>query len=374
MGLVFGGASSDRVNHGSPTLLDGLSPATYTFWVYPTTFTDARAILHKGSASNTGRRISLSGTSGAVGFRVQRATTACLYVTSSFMTLNAWNFIAALLVPGRGTGIVDILLGSLTTPAVEGSYSSSSDGSGAVSTDGADDFIIGNLTTAASAFQGVIANYQAYNRELSVAEIRQIQYKRSVFSGCILNCNPGWHGGSSVIDLSGNLLAGTITGATVDRDVPLGGPFGIQSQTSYFAASGAFTQDVAGGLTPTGALVNVLNANAVSVGGTIVPVGDLTELGIGLNDLDGTIVPTGSVSLLLALLNHSVEGEIVLAGEVSFTPGITPSGVITPVGTLTMPTSRQDVVGAITPSGVVSSEVRGVPGSGHKCFIFRRRR
>lgn len=228
MALRFGAVNSDRVSCGSPAAFDALTQITWLLWVRPTTFAHGDTVMSK-RASAAGKTLGLNGTTGNLQFLADRATTDTSYITNDTpLTLDEWNRVAvtfdqALTNPNK----VHILVGDLRNAAVESSYGTANDGSGAYSSDAAADLILGNTSALTDALIGDIAVAALFGSILSVAacnswfENPRIQVNAS---GPALGM---WHlgldpaGVGSQPDLTGNGNPGTVTGATQIDHVPL---------------------------------------------------------------------------------------------------------------------------------------------------------
>lgn len=223
MSLTFGGATSDRVDHGTGTTF---TDCTYIGWFYATS--DAGGQNHMGKSTAAGRH-SLERKFGDVddyNLIVDRATTdASAATTGVDRPLNAWKFIGA--AYGAGGAGPRIYHGNLTTVAVEASYSAQTDGSGAVSNGSGLAFIGGNNNPFTAAFIGRIGLVMVWDRALTLGEIKAQQFNPHKTSGCILFTQYGFNGTSTQADWSGGANNGTVTGATQSSHVPLGLPFEI---------------------------------------------------------------------------------------------------------------------------------------------------
>lgn len=240
MALTFGGAISDRVDHGSAASLDDLDPYTYLLWVYPTTLTNNRGFVGKG---NTTKNFKLNGTGGNLQIVVARATTSTSYITNDtpLSTLNKWYCIATSFESAAAAGeVVNIYSGDLSTTVAERTYGTSTDGSGAVTTDASASLIVGN-NASGTAFQGRIAVCLIWNRKLTLGEIKDQQFHPHKTSGCVLYSICGYNGTGTQADLSGSGNNGTVTGATQSDHVPLGPLFGFDLgyQGNFTAAAAA---------------------------------------------------------------------------------------------------------------------------------------
>lgn len=227
MSLAFGAAASDRVDCGSGSTLDDLDPFTILLWVYPTTLTNNRVIFIKGQSGNNSRKsLTIPVVTSNVSFTVDRATTDTSFITSGgIWVVNTWYLLAATF-DSAASPVAHIYRGTLTAGATEPSYGTSTDGSGAVQSDAAENLRLGNSAANTVAFQGRIG-YAAYIAgALTLAQIIDWQFRPRVIAGTRGFWIPGYNGTANVPDLSGNGNTGTITGATVADHVPLPAPFG----------------------------------------------------------------------------------------------------------------------------------------------------
>lgn len=225
MALLFGGAATDRVDHGSGSSVDNLNPLTFAAWIYPTSLSNALTIFQKGTFGTGTARAFTIRADGNLNMAVSRATTATSYRTNTTpLSANVWRFVAVTFDSGAGAGqVVNIYTGALTAAATEATYGTATDGSGAVGDDSAHPFVVGNDATAtpASAFPGRIAVAAYFNRVLSLVEIQSFQFRRYPLSGCVLRAEYGYAGTGAQQDYSGSGNTGTVTGATVADHVPI---------------------------------------------------------------------------------------------------------------------------------------------------------
>lgn len=224
--LVFGAATSNRVDCGSAAVLDNNTTQTNILWVYPTTLNDFRQFISKYRGSTSvGWFFSLSGSGGNIWTYWERATTDLSFISSNtpLATLNKWYFVAATL--DQGANDAKMYVGDLTTAPVEVTYGTSQAGSGAYGSDAARALFIGNVdaTTPAASFQGRIAVAGHWNRVMTLAEIQTHWWRPycSNTNGCELFVQLGWAGTGSQGDLSGNANSCTVTGATVADHAPI---------------------------------------------------------------------------------------------------------------------------------------------------------
>src|SRR3990172_9975904 len=116
MSLVFGAATSDRVNHGAAASLDPTAAWTYAWWFYFTTLTQYRTFWRKGIAGPTNRRACyIDGPSDEIAVEISRATSDSIYLTNNAnLTTNKWWFIAVTFDESAGAGEAhNIYLGDL---------------------------------------------------------------------------------------------------------------------------------------------------------------------------------------------------------------------------------------------------------------------
>jgi hypothetical protein len=218
-------ATGDRVACGSAAMLDNLDSHTALAWVYRNAAAvGGRKIYAKGD--NPNHNFQLLGISGDIQFNRVRATTNTIANTNTTpLALNTWVFLAVSFDTGASAGnVAKIYHGTLTTPAAEAGYSANNDGSGAPADDSAADFAVGNRSTGASfdqPFPGRIAFFTIYDRVLTLAEIRTMQFRPFCQSpACKLFLQLGWGGSGTQADLSGNGNNCTVTGATVADHAP----------------------------------------------------------------------------------------------------------------------------------------------------------
>lgn len=220
MALTFGAATSDRVVCGSAASLDNLDPFTVLAWVYPTTLTAGRRVFEKLTTDNNVR---LNLAAGNVRFIRARATTSTDYITNStpLSATNSWIFFA-LTYASASTPTTHIYTGNLTTAITEATYGTATDGSGALTDDAAENWVIGNKAAATfnSAWQGAIGHFSIYNVVLTSAQIEAQRLRQFVGSGCVMFLQLGFDGTGTQTDFSGNSNTGAVTGATASAHHP----------------------------------------------------------------------------------------------------------------------------------------------------------
>ena len=243
MALIFGAATSDRVDCGSAASLDNFTVATWLAWLYPTTLTSGRRLFEKDATPI--KVWLLSGTGGNLRLQVAQSTSPANYISNvASIATNTWCFVAAT-YDQAATPRIHLYSGRLGTAVAEDTYGTTTDGSGTATADGAGNLVIGNKSAASfnGAFEGRIAAFAYVNAVLTLGQIQSWQYHPRSLASTPLFMRLGYAGTGVQPDWSGNGNAGTVTGATVGDDVPLRPPFGADPEWS-----GAFTVAAAGGV------------------------------------------------------------------------------------------------------------------------------
>ena len=177
MSLVFGAATSDRVNCGSGASLDNLTAFTWLVWVYVTTITSGRTIMNKaGTGVKNVRLISGGGDPlNTLDVLVSRATASASTVGSADDVVpNTWQCFG---VTYDETDGVRIFKGSLTSALVEVTYSYRDVGSGATTADDTGSLILGNNGAFTLALQGRLAVVSVIPNRLTLAQLRAWQFR-----------------------------------------------------------------------------------------------------------------------------------------------------------------------------------------------------
>ena len=209
--LTFGSTTGSRVA-GVADALDDMTRVTIAILVRPTTFTDNRAIVSKGTTT-TGWALSLSGTGGNVKFVWQNVVTDTTYTsTSTPLKLNNWTWLMVTADTSLGVGLKIAMwsapFGGSGPPSAV-TLTATAEGVGLNSSDAPDNFSIGNLGTTL-AFQGDIS-LVALSRGALFTQAEFAQLLRSTnfwptrARGLWALGGTGPQG--SVFDLSGNRLA-----------------------------------------------------------------------------------------------------------------------------------------------------------------------
>ncbi len=232
MALTFGANLTDRVNIGSAAVIDNLNPFTWFMWLNANTITASRVFACKGLSGTNQKLCGFSGGSGNVIVQVTRASVSTQYITNTtpLSSTGTWYCLAVTFDSGAAAGqVVNIYTGTLTSPLTEATYGTATDGSGGVSSDASSNFFWGNRSNFDLPFQGDIAIGMIFNRALSLGELKSLQWRPRMISGCVDFQILGYNGTGSQPDWSGNGNAGTVTGATQSAThVPLPPPFGME--------------------------------------------------------------------------------------------------------------------------------------------------
>lgn len=218
MALNFDSAGSNRnVNHGSAASLDNLAGAgavSVAAWLYRTTNGDNQNIVYKGSLLCV---VTNAVAEGGLQFAFLRATTATNFVTNAaILPLNTWKFVVCTFDDAAGTEVA-IYHGDLTTAMAAASFSTSTNGSGAVNSDAANDLIVGNDSGLVSPLRGRCDAVGVWNTALTLAQAETLRNLApsdwDTVTGCKLASD--YHATGTQPDYSGNSNTGTITGATL---------------------------------------------------------------------------------------------------------------------------------------------------------------
>lgn len=228
--LVFGAATSDRVNMGSAADIDNLTAHTVIGWFYPTALTSGRFLFSKAdfgqpAGQRGGMTIRLSGTTGNLE-AVWDRTGVVQYITNDtpLSALNKWYCVMLTADQGQAQPL-RIYTGDLATMLAERTYGTANAGSGTFGTDDTLNFMVGNHPTGfTSAFQGRIGMIALFGSVLSLANAQSWQREpRLTLPGGVtaLRFTRLGKDGADAIEYSG-AANGTVTGATQGN----GGPYG----------------------------------------------------------------------------------------------------------------------------------------------------
>ena len=158
-----------------------------------------------------------------------RASSAAAYQTQNDnLPANEWRLLAGVFDSSGGAGeVMQLYYGDLTTAAVEASYSSTQDGSGAVKSDAAEGWAFVSGVGQSNTLKCHIAYAAIVADALTLGQVRSWQWRPRVLpeTRAFLAC--GFQGASSVTDLSGNGNDASGTGTVVSDHIPLPPPFGF---------------------------------------------------------------------------------------------------------------------------------------------------
>ena len=232
--LTFGGATSNRVLQGSGSSIDNLNPVTWMLRIFPTVFTADRMILDKATSGESGHRVRISGTAGALQVVFDRATTDTLFVTNSILRSNFWQDLVVVFDSNEETNEAVQVYYKYSTGSflTEATYTTTTNGSGAMQSDAANNLIIGNSGGLTSSFQGQIEWVGIWNRKVKDLSEAVEQFRVVTASGNVLDVHYGMHGSSAAgvqEDWSGNANKGGVIGPVGSLNGPpisiLGGPY-----------------------------------------------------------------------------------------------------------------------------------------------------
>ncbi len=172
----FGGAfnfdsSNSRINAGSPSILDNL-PAngmSISAWVYPRSQGEGNAgfivAKNSGTIPTFGWIFQISGTN-ALTFTVDGSTDLVRTTNNNAVTTNTWNHVAVSW-DGEITTASSV---RIYVNGTEATYATTTDGASRVD-DAPSDFFIGNNSTQARTFDGLIDDVKVYNYARTPAQI-----------------------------------------------------------------------------------------------------------------------------------------------------------------------------------------------------------
>lgn len=343
MSRSFASASSQYLRYAG-AVLSG-PPFTVSAWVYPANYTAARTIFWLGvdATGNQAHVMMVSVNTGTITVR-SRNTTSRNAVTSTSVTLNAWNHACGVWAAtndrraflnggGKGTDT-----SSVTDATWTGTEIGRLGGSG-----------------AAAYMDGRIAEVSVWNADLSDAEVAALGAGASplqIRRGSLVAYWPLFGLASPEPEYVGSGKGMTVTGATLADHAPVRSSFAIPGPWgwpgAFTAAGGAhqYTQTVAGGLTSSGLLVNQgqkIFAGGWSGSGLVVKQ--------TAKPLDGGITPSGAI---LRTFGRSLAGSLTDSGAIQKQSGKILAGGLTDSGGIAKETQKI-LSGGITPSGAFTA-------------------
>ena len=211
--LRFGAALSDRVTVANSATMQNIMPMTLLVAATPTTITANRAFYMKGSAAGNSRKYVRIDASNNIGVVVDQTSDTTFGSSSAPLRANAVNYIAVT-IDISVSPEVHIYHGFPWSPLTEVTYSTTTDGSGGVSSDAATSAQLFNVFAVDSALQGDGYIMQVVSGVLSLNDVRLWQQNPT---RPVLGARGAWvmgaNGRGIVYDLTGNNNHGTITGA-----------------------------------------------------------------------------------------------------------------------------------------------------------------
>jgi hypothetical protein len=272
-------ASSDSAARTSPTGLGSAAQMSYIGWFRPNALTNSRILVRAGGSTAGSVLFRLSGTAGD--FQVVQTSSGGgnLTATSSgtpLTTLNKWYCVAMSIQIGT---LAKLFVGDLATLLAETSYATQTVGVAPHVTDtGTESFGLGqNAASNVVAWQGDIGPVQAYDRALSIGELRSLQWAMHIrmLANCRGSWQPGDSGTSAIPDRSGNGNTLTITGAVQSNNAPLRARARRLIRVSYSAGAtnaaptASITAPATGSSAAFGATVNFTGTGADAEDGTL---------------------------------------------------------------------------------------------------------
>lgn len=350
-GIYIPSGSSNGYLLSDTSAIDSSSGvATILMWIQCVGHTANMRYLYKG----TNFQLTEAGT-GEDDFSivVGRATVNAQSDSSGdIMAAGVWKYLACVYDESDTTVGPKIYHGSETAIVAEASYATQTAGSGATtSTSATDAQVFYRAGGSNRTINAEVAYFHWINAALTFEEIRRDQFNYGIAhaSSAVL-WHPGADGSLTTIqDYSGNGNTGAQQGSgnTLVRG-PSVGRLGSSRRFTWSAGGGgAFSQSVAGTITPTGTVgVEV----GVDLAGVVTPAGAV-DVGPGISPA-GTITPTGTLSAKAAFF-QSVAGTVTPAGVVAVDPGISGAGTVAPTGSLNTNVGSVQVSGAVTPTGAL---------------------
>jgi hypothetical protein len=195
-----------------------------------TTLTSSRQLIGKltSQSGGAGWQVQQSDALGNIQVKVAAATTALSYIsnTTPLAPVGTWRFVGVVMNFAGGAGQAGHIYVSkdLTSPMTEVGYGTQTNPSGAQSGDSGVTLLLGNIgTSPANAFQGDIAlAWLVPNIIFGLNEFLDWQeHWWNPPRGCKGFWWIGAEGSGVVLDRSGNIAHGTITGATLGQGPPL---------------------------------------------------------------------------------------------------------------------------------------------------------
>lgn len=216
MSRVFDAVDDVILFAHSDTFLRESDPLTIAAWINYRSVGEGGlgSIVTRMVAGASGIDFSMTGTN-TLNFIVIGTTSLTVKASNSIISPGVWAYIAVTWDGSTTATNVKIYVNALET-----TYATLTNG--VAIADNATSLIrIGNRNNTARTFDGSISHVQIFNRVLSREEIRRLMFlPGSIRDGLVIYCP--LYGGDPEPDLSGNGYNGTVTGALVGSDPPIG--------------------------------------------------------------------------------------------------------------------------------------------------------
>lgn len=318
MALLFGAASSDRVDHGNIAA----APTAFTIlhWANPNSVATAskRLAAKGGTTGFINYGMGLTSNIDHLRLTIDYSTTDALADSvAGVIETNKWQFFAGSF---DGTNAPKLYKGTLTTTVAEVTYSATPVAPvGTRVAEGVSALYLGNDSAFTRSFAGSIHFFAWWNRVLTLGEIQEQQFRPHRTSGCILLSFPGFNGTGTQPDWSGSSHSGTVTGATVTAGAPLPAPFATHAPTPYVLFH-ALSRTVAGDQpAATGTLTRVWNAHTAVTGSEPAATGTATGLAGSFRTLTGSEPnATGALARLWHALRSLAGSQPNATGALSY--------------------------------------------------------
>jgi len=222
--LVFGAATTDRVNISSTAAMSDLTTWSLLTLVYRTS-SAAMPIFSKGGNTANTRRINLRiNATGALATTIDGSTDLVYQTSTTPMAgLNQWLWVVAVADLSAGASAkIRYYTSALTNPlTLQTLAAAPTEGAGYLSDSGAAAHI-GNNGNPDTAFVGQIAFVALSSQKLEIGELEAIRrnWRSGSFRGALGAWVVGGNGTGPVFDLTGNGNVGTRTGAIPSGQAP----------------------------------------------------------------------------------------------------------------------------------------------------------
>lgn len=223
--LSFTDAGTANVNYGSASSLDNLHEHTLIMWINYRAFTAGNRLVASkevNSATTFDKQWQIRSSGQLDTFMNTSGTDPTARSASSagnIVTANQWYYIVFTMSSGL---VPRLYIGTATTTVKEVSYATQTTGTGTPTDEAAGSFVLGNSQNLTRAANIDYAYVQYINRELTLGELRSLQFRPRRINGTVLLSYPGFNRTGTQTDYSGNGNSGTVTGATTSaRHVPI---------------------------------------------------------------------------------------------------------------------------------------------------------